>query len=369
MIRIIFLILCLSLILNSSTSTAQYNYDNVEIELITIGSGAYYWEAFGHTAIRINAPNYDQLFGFGYFDFSEEDFFLKFAKGDMQYFLGADATEYEIEDYKHQGREIIVQKLLLSASQKQQLVEKLLFLSREENRYYHYDYFLNNCTSRIRDILDEITEGDISSQLSTISSNKSWSDLTFPVKNQAWVNIGIAFIYGLPAYYDRSTWQLSVFPEVFANDVKSIQTSSGWNEPYQLLYQPTKQQSQFNAYGFFNTHYAILLCVLILFLGLIFKITRHVTMVFWLGLQSVLGVLALMFWFFSLHSIAAWNLNVLVFFPLAFLLIFEKFKKPLLINGFLVINLLWIISSLFFTHIYFLGFSLINIFIWKVLKS
>ena len=69
-------------------TAAQVDNNEVDIELYTFGAGENYWEAFGHTALRVKINDIDYLYGFGYFDFNDEDFFLKFARGKMQYFLG-----------------------------------------------------------------------------------------------------------------------------------------------------------------------------------------------------------------------------------------------------------------------------------------
>lgn len=339
---------------------AKINYDNVKVELVTIGAGVYYWEAFGHSAIRIKTDNFDQMFGFGYFDFEEEDFFLKFAKGEMQYFLGMNASEYELDDYQQQARKIEIQQLQLSATAKQQLLETLLFLEKPENRYYHYDYFLNNCTSRIRDILDEVTNGEISTQLKSIFTTKSWSDLTFPVANQTWMNLGIAMAYGLPAYNTRNQWQLSVFPATFSQDIKTIKTKTNWNADYQVFYQPSSEQVQMMQADFFKTHYAILMLVVVLLLGLSIKLCRNGTANFWLVAQSMLGVALLVLWFMTKHHIAAWNINILLFSPLAFLLVFNRFRTPVFLWAFLAINVLWLIAAMVLTNLYLLGFCLAN---------
>lgn len=334
----------------------------MQVSLITIGPGQYYWSAFGHSALRVQTNSYDKIFGFGYFDFEQENFFLNFAKGEMQYFLGVNESQYELADYQQQGRKIISQRLDLSTSQKQQLIKKLLFLAREENRYYPYDYFLNNCTSRIRDLLDEVTHGEISRQLKPKQTHFGWSDLTFPASNQAWMNLGIAYIYGIPAFAKKNQWQLSVFPEVFSQDIQHLSTQTHWNTDYQVLFTPNNQALA--QYHFLKTHYAVILLVAVLLLGISFKATSKTTMSLWLIIQSLLGIGLLLLWFFTKHSIAAWNINLLLFFPLAWLMLIKRFRKTWVLNGFLLLNIVWIILSWVFTSWYLLGFCLINIFVW-----
>lgn len=350
------------MIVFSSKSWAQNS--DVEIELITIGSGQYYWEAFGHTALRVKTANADFMYGFGYFDFEDEDFFINFAKGEMQYFMGIQETAGELADYEDQGRKIWSQKLLLSTQQKQDLLTTLNFLAQPQNRYYHYDYFLNNCTSRIRDILDKITHQDLSIKLETTQTQNSWNDLTFPAINQAWMNLGIAMAYGLPAYQNRNKWQLSVFPETFAKDLQDTKTDSQWNHPMQLIYQPNVAQIKQHKYNFFLTHYAMPLIVIFIFIGLFWNRSTFLMSNVWLLTQSFLGIGLLLLWLFTKHTVAAENINVLLFFPLSFILMISYFRNTYVLNAFLAVNLLWLLLALSFTNLYLLGFCAINILIW-----
>lgn len=348
---------------------AQSDYVNTDVDIITISPGEFYWSAFGHTAIRIKSGQSDLMYGFGYFDFAEEDFFFKFAKGEMKYFLGVVDSKYELENYQLDGRKITSQRLSLSNNQKRKLLDQLVFLSLPENRYYSYDYFLNNCTSRIRDILDEITFGEISKPLKQQATATSWNDLTFPAVNQTWMNLGIAYIYGLPAFQKKNQWQLSVFPEVFSQDLKSIKTKNNWNKDLKVLNSPSQEESLFTQYSFLQTHYAVIFCVLILMLGLLVKSLSKPTIIFWLIIQSLLGVGLFLLWFFTKHNIAMWNINIMIFFPLAWILLLEKVRKPWVLKGFLLMNIFWVVLALFFTSLYLSGFSLVNILLYKQLKT
>ena len=350
------------LALFGNTSNAESYLDSVEIELITISPGVNYWEAFGHSALRIKSKHNDFMYGFGYFNFNDEDFFLNFAKGEMQYFMGFEASDIELDDYQAQGRKITSQKISLNNSQKQQLINKLNFLQKPENRYYHYDYFLNNCTTKIRDILNEISNKAISKQLKAVKTNRSWSDLTFPVNKQSWMNLGIAIAYGLPAYAKHNRWDLSVFPESFAHDLSTIKSTSLKIQPEIVLYQPNQAESARFETDFWQTHFAIILVYSLLFLLLLFRLARNISINLWLIIQSLLGIGILLLWFFSKHTVAANNINILLFMPLSLLLLCKRFKTRKFIYTLLFSNILWLILASLFSNLYLFGFFVINIF-------
>ncbi len=345
--------------------TAAQIDNKVDIELYTFGVGENYWEAFGHSALRVKINEIDYLYGFGYFDFDDEDFFLKFARGKMQYFLGIQETSLEIDDYIKQGRAIWSQKLDLSSLQKKQLISRLNFLAQGENRYYHYDYFLNNCTSQIRDLLDEVTNGEISKQLKGVQTNKSWNDLTFPVSNQSWMNLGIAIAYGIPAYQSRDKWSLSVFPEDFAHDLEQINTQTNWNGEMVQLHKAAKQLVK---HSFIKTHYALIMLVSLILIGLLIPLLMKFTVYTWLIGQSLIGIALLFLWFFSEHSVAIWNVNLLLFFPFAFVFLSQKIFHRFNLF-FLMSNILWLILAIFLTNLYLIGFSLANFLLYVKLKQ
>ena len=349
----------------------QQNLSNVSVELITIGPGPYYWEAFGHSALRIKTGDQDYMFGFGYFDFEEEDFFLKFAKGEMRYFLGVEETNIELQNYRQQRRTIWSQTLSLSSEQKSTVISAMNQGLSPENRYYRYDYFLNNCTSRIRDVLDEVTDGDLSGLLKgdVVDTQKSWSDLTFPVANQAWMNVGIAMAYGLPAYTPRNSWQQGVFPVEFAERLDDLSEKISWVQPLQVEFQPDTEQLYQNHHDFFKTHYAIVVCVLLVALIVLLPFCRAFGSKLWLITQSLVGVLLLMLWLMTEHSVAAQNINVLLFCPLAFVLVKKKWRNAGTLMLFLLINVVWLVCALFVTDWYLIGFLAINLWLWWQLNT
>jgi hypothetical protein len=214
-----------------------------------------------------------------------------------------------------------------------------------------------------------VTNKEISKQLKGRETSISWNDSTFPVKNQAWMNLGIAMGYGVPAYLDRDKWQLSVFPVDFSQDLKDIKTNLNWNKSYLLFNQPSNEQAKIFIYNFVETHYAVLLIVLIFLLAIGLKVSRKPSIYFYVIMQSLIGVALLMLWFMTRHTITAWNINVLLFFPLNFLLLFKKFRSTLTVNLYLVINIIWLLAASIITNLYLLGFFVINIVIWKYYKA
>lgn len=144
------------------------NLNQLEFYLITVDVGANVWDNFGHTALRVvdNTTNTDLIFNWGLFDTSIGNlrFAANFARGIMNYQLGVAPPAWELGRYQAEGRSVWQDRLRLTAEQKRTLYQRLAWNLRPENISYDYEYFFDNCTTRVRDYLDEALGGALSNQ-------------------------------------------------------------------------------------------------------------------------------------------------------------------------------------------------------------
>ncbi len=122
-----------------------------------MGPGSDLYSKFGHSAIRLNDPdqNLDIAYNYGTFDFNTPNFYPKFVQGKLDYMLSVDPTKPLLRYYFRTGREVIEQQLFLSQSEVQYLADFLAENYKPENRTYQYDFFYDNCATRIRDVLED----------------------------------------------------------------------------------------------------------------------------------------------------------------------------------------------------------------------
>lgn len=127
---------------------------HLRVSLITCGVGDEIWETFGHTAVRIidSAAGTDMVYNYGTFDGFDENFELNFMRGKLLYSLSDYPYKYFPKEYINANRSVEEQVLLLDDKAKQQVKAFLEWNALEENRYYKYDFFFDNCATRIRDI-------------------------------------------------------------------------------------------------------------------------------------------------------------------------------------------------------------------------
>lgn len=328
---------------------ASFKSESSVLEIITVGPGDAFWSAFGHTAIKIGEPQDEALmFGFGYFDFAEENFLNNFIFGHMYYYLGINYAQTELMGYERANRSLYSQGIVVTDAEAYAVGRQLKAMVASENRSYRYDYFINNCTSKVRDILNDLSDGKLYADTQGLSG-RSWYDAAFPAPGQGWMNLGIAVGFGVPAYRERTHWELMSLPRELMEQLNHLDNSVLEVSMAETLSGiSVVQQKRYNQFG---THYPLVLVVLTLVLFLLLPPTRLMAAKVWLFIQSLIGLFLLFLWFFTEHSVASLNFNVLLFLPVAFL--FIKQLKPELL---LVPAALWLLCAIFYSAYYLLPF-------------
>ena len=155
----------------------------VNFYLITVDVGSRVWDNFGHTALRVinENTNTDVVFNWGLFRINggPVSFSYNFFKGIMNYELGTQSPNQEFAMYRSQERSVWQDKINLTNPQKEILYRRLLWNLQAENIVYPYHYFFDNCTTRVRDYLDEALSGRIA------GVNDGFADSTFRDQVQA----------------------------------------------------------------------------------------------------------------------------------------------------------------------------------------
>ena len=132
-------------------SYAQYSDSSkLRISLLTCSPGEELYSTFGHTAIRITDSTLqsDLVFNYGTFDFEDPSFYLKFVRGKLLYFLSSESYADFAYYYRMTNRSITEQVLVLDPSEKYALRNALIENLQERNKFYRYDFFFDNCTTR-----------------------------------------------------------------------------------------------------------------------------------------------------------------------------------------------------------------------------
>jgi hypothetical protein len=175
---------------------------NAQISILTLGpwQGELY-SAFGHSAFRVYDPDLgiDAFYNYGVFSFNQPNFYLNFAKGHLNYRLDVDPYPPYRDHYISYNRFVHEQILNLNAEQAQKVFDYLYWNSLPENQYYLYDYFYNNCATKLRDVLRTTLKDDVHFDGSYVTTDYTIRQLTdIYLKYQPWGDLGIDICLGLP---------------------------------------------------------------------------------------------------------------------------------------------------------------------------
>jgi hypothetical protein len=305
---------------------------NLEVALITYGPGETYWERFGHDAIQVRDTVSGESFNFNYgvFDFDESGFLLNFARGRMHYLMDAAPTEVDQRYYVESGRSVTRQPLALTAEQAAALRDFLLWNLRPENARYDYDYYADNCTTRVRDALDHALGGVIRKQLEARPGGMTYRQQTARLMSaQPWLMLILDL--GLGPYADQplSAWQESFLPMVLERELAQVKVDDGAGGT-RVLAAPGKVLSP-NRLDV-PPDQAPDLRIPLAVAGLVFAVLLVTGARRWpaglallgtlyLVAAGIVGLLLLVLWTLTTHHSAWANANLLLFNPLAFLLL------------------------------------------------
>ncbi len=187
----------------------------LRVWLLTAGPGEAVWERFGHNAIRVldTTTGRDVAYNWGIFDFDQVDFIPRFLKGQMLYMMAPFQAGPMVESYARAGREVVAQELDLAPSQRLAIRDFAERNALPQNREYFYDYFLDNCSTRIRDLLDLALGGALSDRFRTEPSGTSWR---FHTRRLTQIDpllfTGMDLLLGRPGDESISTWQEMFLP-------------------------------------------------------------------------------------------------------------------------------------------------------------
>lgn len=297
-----------------------------EISLLTCSPGSEVYSYFGHCAIRVQDPdnNFDKVYNYGTFNFSEPNFYYNFIKGRLMYYLSVNNYARFIAEYESDNRWVYEQTLNLSYPDKQHFFDLLSTNALPENRKYLYDFFFDNCATRPRDLLQKSLPNRVFFSDSTGANPLSFRQLIDPYINKdVWVDFGIDLILGYPTDRKASTYEYMFLPDYLMNAFAHAQLADStgrWVPLVKNTQQLVKAQTPTVKKSIFSP---MLLFAVLLGLGLVityFQVkSKKISAIFdflLFGVTGAIGILLLLLWFGTNHKVLAFNLNLLWAVPL-----------------------------------------------------
>jgi hypothetical protein len=235
--KLIIIIVLMSSVLRMELLKAESLSPSAEFSLITVSPGDELYNCFGHSAFLLqdSTNKIFRMYNYGTFDFGDPNFYWNFVRGKLKYMLAVEDPRDLIGGAKAENRFVIQQLLNLSVMQKQRLYDFLEKNYLPENRFYKYDFFYDNCSSRLRDALVYACGDSLNFNLKPTKDEKSFRGLIDPyLENKRYQDLGMDLGLGLPADAIASPYQYMFLPEYLMDDFADA-TIKGHNKIEKLV--------------------------------------------------------------------------------------------------------------------------------------
>ena len=319
-------------------------HPDARISIITCGphQGELY-SAFGHSAIRVFDPSLgiDLAYNYGVFDFDQPNFYLNFARGYSYYKLAVYPYPLFRDHYISYNRYVHEQVLNLTEAQKQKVFDFLEWNALPENASYLYDYFYDNCATRVRDVFFNAMKEELIFDSTFIQSKYSIRQLTdLYLSHQPWGDLGIDICLGLPMDKTAAAYEYMFLPDYieWSFDHVSIKTDSTWH--------PIVKE-KINVYEARPTSVPIswvhpwlaMSALLILVAVVSYFDWRRGRPTRWLdgllfGATGTIGLLLALLWTATNHQAAAQNFNLLWALPTHLVVVFFYLRSASWVPGY-----------------------------------
>jgi len=305
--------------------------DDLTISMLTFGPGDHPFFKFGHNALLVQPRDgQGMVFNFGTFAFDQPNLIPKFLKGRLMYWLSVSPEKASLRSYQATNRTIEIQELDLTPAEREGLYRRLLDNARPEHREYLYDYFWDNCSTRVRDAIDVTIGGRLKAAGQGPASMSLRANALRMTSDLLWEYVGLHF--GLGSLTDRpmTRWQEAFLPEKLRDLLRTIRVDGeGGPRPLvkseRVIFAANRPPQPAQA-----PHWApwFALCGLavggaLALLGLAAR--RHAAARVALGalasllglVLGLLGLILLLLWLFTNHKAAHANANILQCAPFA----------------------------------------------------
>ena len=332
--------------------------ENVEISMITVDPGTNLVDSFGHSAIRVKDTSLglDLAYNYGTYDFDAPNFYGNFAKGKLLYVLGRSYFHNFLRYYVGQNRSVKEQVLDLSLTEKQGFFNYLQHNAKPENKGYLYDFFYNNCATKLIDVSEDVLKDKVRFDYSFANTE----DYTMRglihkySKTQPWGTFGIDLALGSVIDRKATSKEYTFLPDYIFEAFETAEIMSE-NKIKPLIKENNllfESQSENKVLGFNLTPILVFIILGVVVIFITYSDIKKNKRSKWLdfaifSITGLLGLLMLLLWFATDHTTTAKNYNVLwAFAPnlLVAVLFLRKELKPWIKNYIFLLILLLLAS-------------------------
>jgi len=308
--QIILIICCFSFL-----GHAQQLSNQAQISVLTCGTANELYTLYGHTALRVvdTENQIDVVFNYGMFDFGTPNFYAKFVKGDMIYFLDTERYQNFVDGYRYENRSVYEQFLNLSIEQKQKIWDEARRHLRTQERYYQYKFIDNNCTTKVADLINNVLPAPLETKFP--DNERTYRNiLNDYLKGHYFEALGINMIFG--SKVDHINNQLFLPDKLMQGIALSKNGDQMLTSQTIALYEARHVEKSFS----WNSIYTFaVVCIALMALSFFNGFRK-----FYFSLMGLFGVFFIVMAFYSFHKELYWNNVVMLCNPLFLIYIWMR---------------------------------------------
>lgn len=320
------ILLVCALVQFSVLSTFSQTDQNLQISLLTCSPGKEIYSIYGHNAIRIRerGSNFDYVYNYGTFDFNTPGFALKFMRGKLPYRLSINNYNRFLDEYNYLQRDVTEQVLQTDSISAARILNFLTENYKPENREYIYDFFFDNCATRLRDVINTGWDGKIRWNESKSSGKTFRSIIKEYQKEWPWLDFGVDLIIGEVADKKASLREEMFIPDYLMVAIRNCEINkSGMYSPISNVERNILSFNRNNKTGILSLLWhpiTVFLILLLLELFILYKSVRNKHFgtnvlkrydTLWFLLLGIAGTVMLFMWFGTDHQACGQNWNIL----------------------------------------------------------
>jgi hypothetical protein len=306
----------------------------LKVSNVTFGAGLHPFYKFGHNAVLIEWEGGGIVYNFGMFNFGSASLLPKFLLGRYMYWLARTPRDATIAAYIAENRTVEIQELELTPAQRRAVLERLETNALPQNRYYLYDYFYDNCSSRVRDVIDTATGGRLRASVQDRAGQTFRQHALGLTADLPWLYTFLYFGLGQGADRPITRWEEGFIPMRLRDQLRTVQVPSatGQLQPLvkseRVVYKSTRPDLPLappNRLSLFLT-VGVLLGGLFALLGSLARTRRWARITLGTGAAllglvfGLLGTVLVFLWVATDHRVAHANTNIVQSVPWALLL-------------------------------------------------
>jgi hypothetical protein len=315
---------------------AQTPGDNLRVYLMTLGPGNAVWERFGHNAIVVEdlSSRTSIAYNWGMFDFDQPGYVPRLMQGRMIYWMAGYDTQAFANAYVQANRSIWMQELNLTPDQKVAMRDFVRWNEQEANKFYRYDYYRDNCSTRVRDAIDRVVGGQLKTFLRSRPVDQTYRSHTQRLTyDDALTYTGLQLAMGHPIDQPITAWEESFIPMELQEWVRQAKVRDANGREAPLV---AREVTLFEANRAPLAEQAPNLIIWYLIVGLVIaggllliaraartrgrRVVLAVAIALWAGLTGIFGTLIGLLWAFTDHAVTYYNENVMQANPLLLIL-------------------------------------------------